>query len=124
MAAKWKQSTAGTSAVIVGRRSRSGQVVAAQQWVERNGSKRILDCIGLQARPVALRWIVEPRVAHKYRSAVCIQTRRVERRIDDSEIEMLGKKCLLVRNSELHVINALNVRQIGAHTGVGQSPIL
>src|SRR5208337_919906 len=112
MTAKWIQGTAGTRTEIVGRRSRPGQVVTTQQRNEGSGSKRVVNCIGLQARPVALRWIVEPRVANKYRSAAGIQTRRIQRRIDDPEIEILGKKRLLIRSSQLKVIDPLHVGNI------------
>ena len=60
--------------------------------------------LGSQARPATLRWIVEPSVANKYRDAVGIQARRVECRIDDSQIEMLGEKRLLVRNSSFTLL--------------------
>src|SRR5437660_1175917 len=126
MAAKWKQGAARTGTAIVGRRSRPGQVVAAQQWgeagidLERCGIESL---VGGRRGP-ALRRVVEPRVANKYRDAVCIHTRRVDGRIDDSEIEMFGEKCLLIRSSELNVIDALHVGEIRAESGVGQRPIL
>src|ERR1700730_12694598 len=126
MAAKWKQGAGRTCTTIVGRRSRPGQVVAAQQW----GKAGIdLERCGIQAlvggrRCPALRCVVEPRVANKYRDAVSVQARRVDCWIDDSEIEMFGQKCLLIRSSELNVINALHVGEIGAEAGVSQRPIL
>src|ERR1700686_5064882 len=126
MSAKWKQGTARAGTSIIGRRSRPRQIVAAEQRGEAPIlSKRcgIKTLVGRRRRP-ALRRVVEPRVADKYRDAVCIQTRRVNRRIDDSEIEMFGQKCLLIRSSELNVINALHVGEIGAEAGVSQRPIL
>src|SRR5260221_13911443 len=126
MATKWKQGTARTGTAIIGRRSRPGQVVAAQQWgkagidLERC---RIQSLAGRRRCP-ALRRVVEPRVADKYRDAVSVQARRVERWIDDSEIEPFGEKRLLVRDSELDVINALHVGHIGAKPSVRQCPIL
>src|ERR1700687_5318944 len=116
MAAKWKQGAARTGTAIVGGRSRTRQVVAAEQRGEapilskRCGIKSLV----CRRRGPALRRVVEPRVANKYRDAVCIQTRRVDCWIDDSEIEMFGKKCLLIRSSELNVINAFHVGEIRA----------
>src|SRR6202158_2844325 len=126
MAAKWKQGAARTGTAIVGGRSRTRQVVAAEQRGEapilskRCGIKSLV----CRRRGPALRCVVEPRVANKYRDAVCVQTRRVDRRIDDSEIEMFGQKRLLIRNSKLNVVHALHVGQIGTHPSVGQRPIL
>src|ERR1700674_878098 len=126
MAAKWKQRAACTGTAIIGRRSRPRQVVAAQQWGEAGID---LERCGIQSlvggrRCPALRCVVEPRIADKYGGAVGVQAGRVERWIDDSEIEMFGQKRLLIRNSELNVINALHVGEVGAEPGVGQRPIL
>src|SRR6202035_959134 len=110
MAAKWKQGAASTGTTIVGRRSRPGQVVASQQWGKAPIlSKRcgIQSLVGRRRGP-ALRRGGEPRVANEYRDAVCIYTRRINRRIDNSEIEVFGKKCLLIRSSELNVIHAFH----------------
>src|ERR1700686_4222467 len=126
MAAKRKQRAARTGTAIIGRRSRPGQVVAAQQWgkagidLERGG---IQSLVGGRRCP-ALRCVVEPRIAEKYGGAIGVQAGRVERWIDDSEIEMFGQKRLLIRNSELNVITPLHVGEIRAPPGVGQSPIL
>src|SRR5260221_6357050 len=126
MATKWKQGTARTGTAIIGRRSRPGQVVAAQQW----GKAGIdLERCGIQSlagrrRCPALRRVVEPRVADKYRDAVSVQARRVERWIDNAKVEMLSQKCLLISNSKLNVVDALHVREIGADPGIGQRPIL
>src|SRR6266446_4487896 len=126
MAAKWKQGAGRDSTTSIGRRGRPGQVIAAEQWCKahilskRCGIKRLV----CRRRGPALRRVVEPRVANKYRDAICIQARRVNRRIDASEIEMFGEKCLLIRSSELNVINPLHVGEIGAESDVGQRPIL
>src|SRR6266436_10428566 len=126
MAAKWKQGAGRAGTTIVGRRGRPGQVVAAQSWGETGIDLERCGIEGLVGgrRGPALRRVVEPRVANKYRDAICIQARRVNRRIDDSEIEMFGEKCLLIRSSELNVINPLHVGEIGAESDVGQRPIL
>src|SRR6266481_8155792 len=126
MTAKWEQCAGRTGAAIIGRGSRPSQVVAAQQWGEAtilSKGRWIQSLVGRRRGP-ALGWVVEPRVANEYGDAVCIQARGVDRRIDDSEIEMFGEKCLLIRDSELNVVNALHVGQIGAKPGVGQRPVL
>src|ERR1700686_669257 len=126
MSAKWKQGTARAGTSIIGRRSRPRQIVAAEQRGEAPIlSKRcgIKTLVGRRRGP-ALRRVVEPRVANKYRDEVRIQAWRVDRRIDNSEIEMFGQKCLLIRNSELNVINTLHVGEIRAEPGIGQRPIL
>src|ERR1039458_2564274 len=120
MSVKWIQGTARTGTAIVGRRSRPGQVVAAQQGNEVGiGSKgcRIQRLVGRRRRRRALGGSVEPRVADKGRNAVCIQARRVQRRIDDPEIEILGEKRVLIRSSQLKVIDPLHVRNIRAYSG-------
>src|SRR6267143_1173539 len=126
MAAKWKQGTARTGTTIVGRRSRSGQVVTAQQWIKRRDIRIVETVIFLEAKAAALRRIIGSgrTTAKPCRITAGIEARRVERWIDDSEIETFGEKCLLVRNSQLNVIDALYVGQIGAEAGVGQRPML
>src|SRR5882762_2719283 len=126
MAAKWKQGTARTGTAIVGRRSRPGQVVTAQQWIKCSDIRIVETVIFLQSKAAALRWIIGSgrTTAKPCRITVGIQAGRVERWIDDSEIEMFGQKRLLIRYSELNVINALHVGEIGAEPGVGQRPIL
>src|SRR5882762_9128157 len=126
MAAKWKQGTARAGTTIVGRRSRPGQVVAAQQRIKCRDIRIVETVIFLQAQTAALRWIIGSgrTTAKPCRITASVQARRVERWIDDSEIEMFGQKCLLIRYSELNIINALHVGEIGAEPGVGQRPIL
>ena len=72
----------------------------------------------------ALRRVVESRVADKYRNAIRIHARRVECRINDAEIEILGEKRLLIRSSQLKVIDTLHIGNIGAQSRVRQRPIL
>src|ERR1700716_3013726 len=126
MAAKWKQVTASTGTAIVGRRTRPSEVVAAQQWIECGDIRIVETVIFLQSKAAALRWIIGSgrTTAKPCRITIGVQAGRVERWIDHSEIEMFGQKRLLIRNSELNVINALHVGKIRAQPGVGQRPIL
>jgi hypothetical protein len=108
VAVKWVQGAARTGALIVQRWSRPRQVVAAQQGNERShrilGFRRIL----LQTRGGALRWIGET----GNWIVVPIQARRVEQRSDDSQLEILREKRLLIRKSRLHIVNPFHTGEI------------
>ena len=114
------------SASIRGRRSGPRQVDAAQNRDEtgiRREGRWIQRRIGRKRR-AALRRIVEARIAHEHWNSVCIEARRVECGIDDSEVIVLGEKCLLVHCSGFHVVNALHVRHTRASARIRQGAIL
>ena len=56
----------------------------------------------------------------RYRIAARIQARRVQCRIDHPERVVLTQKRLFVHRADLHIVDALGIRNIGAHARIGQ----
>ena len=93
--------------------NRPGQVVAAQLRIETRNSA------GYPA-PAHCDGLVNPGTG----IAVRIEARRIERRIDDSELVILVQESLLVRDPGFDVVNTLRVGDVGQSAGIGQRALL
>jgi len=66
--------------------------------------------------------LVRPGVSK--RTPIGIQAWSVGGRVDNSKTIIFRQECVLKQRARLDVVDSLDIRNIGANTGIGQSAIL
>src|ERR1700733_6935713 len=108
------QSACGARATIVRRqRSCSRQVNARQQWIVGwVGLKRAGAVVGIRKGWIGIR------------TSICVEAYRIESWINDTKRILLGKDSVLINDSRFDVVDAFQVRDVGAAPDIGQPAIL